>query len=313
MDKGTVIRTTGSHYTVKNAEGEEFECCIKGKFKISGIKSTIPVAIGDKVEFIPCVKTSYGLICAIEPRQNYIIRKATKLSKQTHIIASNMDQALLIVTAVLPRTSTGFIDRFLLTCEAYHIPCILVFNKTDLYEKETKEYADYVKSIYEKVGYRCMETSAIEKTGIEELKEVLKDKTSLLCGHSGVGKSALVNALDSNLNLKTSSISLSNFKGKHTTTFAQMYPLAFGGNIIDTPGVKSFGMVDFAPEEVAGYYPEMRERLSECRYYNCTHIHEPDCAIKRAVDNGEISQERYLNYLNIVNGEEVQMQQWHTK
>ncbi len=313
MDKGTVIRTTGSHYTVKNSEGKEFECCIKGKFKISGIKSTNPIAIGDIVEFIPSDSTSYGLICKIEQRKNYIIRKATKLSKQTHIIASNIDQALLIVTAVLPRTSTGFIDRFLLTCEAYKIPCILVFNKIDLYEEETRQYADYLMSIYENIGYKCIETSAIEKTGLETLKEILQDKTSLLSGHSGVGKSALINAIDSNLNLKTSAISLSNLKGRHTTTFAQMFPLAFGGNIIDTPGIKSFGMVDFAAEEVARYYPEMRTRLSECKYYNCTHIHEPDCAIKKAVENGESSQERYSNYINIVNGEEVQLEQWQTR
>ncbi len=313
MDKGTVIRTTGSHYTVKNDKGEEFECCIKGKFKISGIKSTNPLAIGDRVEFLPSESTSYGLICAIEPRRNYIIRKATKLSKQTHIIAANVDQALLIVTAVLPRTSSGFIDRFLLTCEAYAIPAILVFNKTDLYDQEIRQYSDYLKSIYENIGYRCCETSALRKTGLEELKEILQDKTSLLAGHSGVGKSALINALDSNLNLKTSSISLSNLKGRHTTTFAQMFPLEFGGNIIDTPGVKSFGMVDFAADEVARYYPEMRQRLKECRYYNCTHIHEPDCAIKKAVEEGEIAEERYSNYINIVNGEEVQEKQWQNK
>ncbi len=313
MNKGTVIRTTGSHYTVKNDKGEEFECCIKGRFKISGIKSTNPLAIGDRVEFLLPENNSYGLICAIEQRRNYIIRKATKLSKQTHIIAANVDQALLIVTAVLPRTSTGFIDRFLLTCEAYAIPCILVFNKTDLYDEEIREYSDYLRSIYENVGYRCVETSALRKTGLEDLKEILKDKTSLLSGHSGVGKSALINALDSNLNLKTSAISLSNLKGRHTTTFAQMFPLAFGGNIIDTPGVRSFGMVDFSAEEVARYYPEMRQRLKECRYYNCTHIHEPDCAIKKAVEEGEIAQERYLNYVNIVNGEEVQEKQWQNK
>lgn len=313
MDRGTVIRTTGSHYTVKNDSGQEFECCIKGRFKISGIKSTNPVAIGDKVGFLPSDSTSYGLICEIEPRKNYIIRKATKLSKQTHVIAANIDSAMLIVTAVLPRTSTGFIDRFLLTCEAYGIPCILVFNKIDLYDEEIRAYGDYIKSIYEKVGYTCIETSAVEHLGLEELKRLLQDRTTLLAGHSGVGKSALINAIDPRLNLKTSDISLSNLKGRHTTTFAQMFPLAFGGNIIDTPGVKSFGMVDFSAEEVARYYPEMRQRLKECRYYNCTHIHEPDCAIKKAVESGEIAQERYQNYLNIVNGEEVQEKQWQSK
>lgn len=313
MDKGIVVRNTGSHYTVRDAEGKEYECCIKGRFKISGIKSTNPVAVGDRVEFIPSEPNAYGLICKIEDRKNYIIRKATKLSKQTHVIAANMDQALLVVTAVLPRTSTGFIDRFLLTCEAYNIPCILVFNKIDLYDDVIKEYADYIKSIYEKVGYTSIETSATERTGLEKLKEILQNKTSLLSGHSGVGKSALVNAIDSSLNLKTSSVSLSNLKGRHTTTFAQMYPLAFGGDIIDTPGIRSFGMVDFKAEEVARYYPEMRAKLADCKYYNCTHIHEPGCAIKIAVEDGDISPERYSNYVNIVNGEEVQMPQWQTK
>lgn len=313
MNKGTVVRNTGSHYTVRDSEGREYECCIKGRFKISGIKSTNPVAVGDRVEFLPSQANAYGLICGIEDRKNYIIRKATKLSKQTHVIAANMDQALLVVTAVLPRTSTGFIDRFLLTCEAYNIPCVLVFNKIDLYDDEIREYADYMKSIYENVGYTCIETSATEKTGLEKLERILQNKTSLLSGHSGVGKSALVNALDSSLNLKTSAVSLSNLKGRHTTTFAQMYPLAFGGDIIDTPGIRSFGMVDFKAEEVARYYPEMRARLANCKYYNCTHIHEPGCAIKKAVEEGEISPERYANYVNIVNGEEVQMPQWQTK
>lgn len=313
MNKGTVVRNTGSHYTVRDSEGREYECCIKGRFKISGIKSTNPVAVGDRVEFLPSQANAYGLICGIEERKNYIIRKATKLSKQTHIIAANMDQALLVVTAVLPRTSTGFIDRFLLTCEAYNIPCVLVFNKIDLYDEEIREHADYMKSIYENVGYTCIETSAIEKTGLEKLELILQNKTSLLSGHSGVGKSALVNALDSSLNLKTSAVSLSNLKGRHTTTFAQMYHLAFGGDIIDTPGIRSFGMVDFKAEEVARYYPEMRARLANCKYYNCTHIHEPGCAIKKAVEEGAISPERYANYVNIVNGEEVQMPQWQTK
>lgn len=313
MNKGTVVRNTGSHYTVRDSEGREYECCIKGRFKISGIKSTNPVAVGDRVEFLPSQANAYGLICGIEERKNYIIRKATKLSKQTHVIAANMDQALLVVTAVLPRTSTGFIDRFLLTCEAYNIPCVLVFNKIDLYDDEIREYADYMKSIYENVGYNCIETSATEKTGLEKLERILQNKTSLLSGHSGVGKSALVNALDSSLDLKTSAVSLSNLKGRHTTTFAQMYPLAFGGDIIDTPGIRSFGMVDFKAEEVARYYPEMRARLANCKYYNCTHIHEPGCAIKKAVEEGEISPERYANYVNIVNGEEVQMPQWQTK
>ena len=313
MNKGTVVRNTGSHYTVRDSESREYECCIKGRFKISGIKSTNPVAVGDRVEFLPSQANAYGLICGIEERKNYIVRKATKLSKQTHVIAANMDQALLVVTAVLPRTSTGFIDRFLLTCEAYNIPCVLVFNKIDLYDDEIREYADYMKSIYENIGYTCIETSAIEKTGLEKLERILQNKTSLLSGHSGVGKSALVNALDSSLNLKTSAVSLSNLKGRHTTTFAQMYPLAFGGDIIDTPGIRSFGMVDFKAEEVARYYPEMRARLANCKYYNCTHIHEPGCAIKKAVEEGVISPERYSNYVNIVNGEEVQMPQWQTK
>lgn len=313
MKKGIVIKTTGSNYIVRDEQGNQENCYIKGKFKISGIKSTNPIAVGDRVEYIPESETSQGLIYKIEPRKNYIIRKSAKLSKQTHIIASNLDQALLIITCVLPRTSTGFIDRFLLTCNAYEIPCIIVFNKIDLYEEETKEYANYLKSIYEPLGYKCIDTSAITKEGIDNLKAQMQGKINLLSGHSGVGKSALVNALQPGLDLKTSEISLSNLKGKHTTTFAQMYHLDFGADIIDTPGIRSFGMVDFKKEEVALYFPEMKRLLSECRFYNCTHIHEPGCAIKQAVEDGEISSERYANYISIINTEEVQQEEWKTR
>ncbi len=313
MQEGTVVRTTGNHCTVRTDEGRSVECCLKGRFKISGIKSTNPLAVGDRVLFVCSDPNDYGLICEIRPRRNYIIRKAAKLSKQTHIIAANMDQALLIVTAAMPRTSTGFIDRFLLTCEAYHIPCILVFNKIDVYDGEAKEYLSYMKDIYKQAGYACIETSALDGRGLEDLKGVLKDRTTLLSGHSGVGKSTLINAIEPGLDLKTSEVSLSNMKGRHTTTFAQMYPLSFGAYIIDTPGIRSFGMVDFKKEELALYYPEMKLRLSGCRYYNCTHIHEPQCAIKEAVEKGEISRERYENYVNIFNGEELQKDEWENR
>lgn len=313
MQEGTVVRTTGNHCTVRADEGRSVECCLKGRFKISGIKSTNPLAVGDRVLFVCNDPNDYGLICEIRPRRNYIIRKAAKLSKQTHIIAANIDQALLIVTAAMPRTSTGFMDRFLLTCEAYHIPCILVFNKIDIYDGEAMEYVSYMKDIYGNAGYACIETSAVDGRGLENMKSVLKDRTSLLSGHSGVGKSTLINAIEPGLDLKTSEVSLSNMKGRHTTTFAQMYPLSFGAYIIDTPGIRSFGMVDFKKEELALYYPEMKLRLSGCRYYNCTHIHEPQCAIKEAVEKGEISRERYENYVNIFNGEELQKDEWENR
>lgn len=313
MEEGIVIRTTGSHYTVRGKDNSKYECRIKGSFRIKGIKSTNPIAVGDIVDFELPSPTSEGVIKNIHDRKNYLVRRSVNLSKRSHVIAANVDQAFLIATICLPRTSTGFIDRFLVTTEAHHIPTTIIFNKIDIYDTELQTYANEIKNIYEKIGYRCVEVSALRGDNIELLRDLMKDKITLLSGHSGVGKSALVNTLDNNLNLKTGNISETHLKGKHTTTFAEMFPLNFGGNIIDTPGIKEFGMFDFTPEEIGLYYPEMKKLLNECQFYNCTHEHEPKCAIKKAVEEGEISMERYTNYLNIMHGEELKIEKWEDK
>ncbi len=313
MLEGKVIKTTGSFYTVRTENGEVFDCRIKGNFRIKNIKSTNPIAVGDMVDFITSTETSDGLITNIHERKNTLVRRSVNLSKRSHVIAANVDIAFLVVTIAFPRTPTGFIDRFLVTTEAHQIPTIIVFNKIDIYDEELREYANEIKSIYERVGYKCIEVSALKGDNIEDLRQLMKDKTSLFSGHSGVGKSALINAIDSNLNLRTGEISLTHLKGTHTTTFAEMFPLSFGGDIIDTPGVKSFGMFDFQKEEVGLCFPEMRERLKGCQYYNCTHEHEPKCAIKEAVEKGEISVERYINYINIMHGEELKIEKWEDK
>ncbi|MFA6200121.1 MAG: ribosome small subunit-dependent GTPase A [Bacteroidales bacterium] len=313
MAEGKIIRTTGSHYTIRTNENEIFECRIKGSFRMKNIKSTNPIAVGDIVDFIMPTPTIEGVITKIHNRKNTLVRRSTNLSKRSQIIASNIDQAFLIATIAFPRTSTGFIDRFLVTTEAHQIPTIIVFNKIDIYNQEAQEFANEIKAIYENIGYKCIEVSAKRGDNIEQLREIMKDKTTLLSGHSGVGKSALINAIDNNLNLKTGHISEAHLKGMHTTTFAEMFPLSFGGDIIDTPGIKEFGMFDFKKEEVGLYYPEMKARLKDCQYYNCTHEHEPKCAIKEAVEKGEISIERYSNYLNIMHGEELKIEKWEDK
>ncbi|MCK9162964.1 MAG: ribosome small subunit-dependent GTPase A [Bacteroidales bacterium] len=313
MQKGKVIRTTGSHYTVRTDNNQLVECRIKGSFRLKNIKSTNPIAVGDIVDFIPPTQTIEGVIANIHERKNTLVRRSTNLSKRSQIIASNIDQAFLIATIAYPRTSTGFIDRFLVTTEAHQIPTIIVFNKIDIYNEEAQAYANEIKFIYENVGYKCVEVSALRGDNVELLREMMKNKTTLLSGHSGVGKSALINAIDNNLNLKTGLISSVHQKGMHTTTFAEMFPLSFGGDIIDTPGIKEFGMFDFKKEEVGLHYPEMRARLKDCQYYNCTHEHEPKCAIKEAVEKGEISIERYSNYLNIMHGEELKIERWEDK
>lgn len=313
MAEGKIIRTTGSHYTIRTNDNEIFECRIKGSFRMKNIKSTNPIAVGDIVDFLMPTPTIEGVITTIHDRKNTLVRRSTNLSKRSQIIASNIDQAFLIATIAFPRTSTGFIDRFLVTTEAHQIPTIIVFNKIDIYNEEAQEFANEIKAIYENIGYKCIEVSAKRGDNIEQLREIMKDKTTLLSGHSGVGKSALINAIDSNLNLKTGHISEAHLKGMHTTTFAEMFPLSFGGDIIDTPGIKEFGMFDFKKEEVGLYYPEMKARLKDCQYYNCTHEHEPKCAIKEAVEKGEISIERYSNYLNIMHGEELKIEKWEDK
>jgi ribosome biogenesis GTPase len=305
---GVVIKSTGSWYTVLADNGNIIECRIKGLFRIKGIKTTNPIAVGDRVEF-EVNSEGNGMIHKIEDRKNYIIRKSINLSKQSHILAANLDQAVLVATLAFPRTSAGFIDRFLLTAEAYRIPAVLVFNKMDLFEDDENLMSslnDFV-SIYEKIGYTCYKVSATNKSDIEVLKTLTKDKVSLVAGHSGVGKSTLVNALDSRLDLKVGEISDAHFKGKHTTTFAEMHPLSYGGFIVDTPGIKELGLVDMEKEEIAGYFPEMFAVKGNCKFNNCLHVNEPKCAVIAAVESGEIAVSRYNSYLGIINGEELEV------
>ncbi len=304
--QGVVIKSTGSWYTVLS-EGSIIECRIKGVFRIKDIKTTNPIAVGDNVEF-EMEADGRGVIHVIADRKNYIIRKSINLSKQSHILAANVDQAMLIVTLAFPRTSAGFIDRFLLTAEAYHIPTKIIFNKVDLFLKEEnsmKELNDFI-AVYEKIGYQCFKVSATENIDIEVLKNLTKDKTSLVAGHSGVGKSTLVNAMDSNLDLKVGEISDAHSKGKHTTTFAEMHPLIYGGFIIDTPGIKELGLVDMEKEEIGNYFPEMHVIKNQCKFNNCIHVNEPKCAVIAAVEKGEIALSRYTSYLGIMNGEELE-------
>ncbi len=297
---GRVTRSTGSWYTVLTEENKQYQCKLKGRFRIKGIRTTNPIAVGDKVEFVPGDEDNTGVISKIFDRDNYVIRKATKLSKAAHIIASNLDQAILITSLVKPRTSTGFIDRFLVTTEAYHIPTVIVFNKYDLYDDELKERLDDYIKIYTEAGYTCMVTSAKENYHVADLKKLLDGKTSLLSGHSGVGKSALINKIDPALNLKEGELSIMHEKGKHTTTFAEMFPLSFNGYIIDTPGIKEFGLVGFDSHELGQRIPEIRQRMSRCRFNNCVHVNEPGCAVIEAVKKGEIARFRYVNYLKML-------------
>lgn len=304
METGLIIKSTGSWYLVKQ-DDRTVECKIKGKFRIKGIKTTNPLAVGDWVDFQYLSEDKKtGLINKIHPRKNYIIRKSINLSKRAHIIAANIDQAFLIVTLAFPQTSTGFIDRFLVTAEAYRIPANIVFNKIDLYDEKMLEKMNELKSIYEKIGYTCYETSATKDIGIENIRQLMKDKINLTAGHSGVGKSTLINALDSNLNIKTTEISEYHNSGKHTTTFAEMHPVASGGMIIDTPGIKGLGMVDMKKEEMYHFFPELFKLAKNCRFHNCTHTHEPDCAIKAAVVKEEIAYSRYMSYRSIFEGDD---------
>ncbi|MCF6169451.1 MAG: ribosome small subunit-dependent GTPase A [Bacteroidales bacterium] len=299
---GKVLRSTGSWYSVLTDSGKQINCRLKGRFRTKGINTTNPVAVGDVVDFLLEDNNETGVINRIHERRNYIVRKATKLSKAVHIIAANIDQAVLIASLVEPRTSTGFIDRFLVTAEAYHIPSIIVFNKNDLYAGEVRQQLNYFKTAYEQIGYPCLLTSVPEKYHLDELQDALQDKHSLLAGHSGVGKSALINAIDKRLNLKTGRISAYHKKGTHTTTFAEMFPLSFGGYIVDTPGIKEFGLVQFEKAELGQRFPEMRKRMPHCRFNNCLHVDEPGCAVVEAIEKGEITAFRYMNYLNMLDG-----------
>lgn len=298
--EGKVIKSTGSWYSVLDQHGEVFECKLKGKFKIRGIRTTNPLAVGDNVEFSTLDGEETGVITGILPRKNYIIRKATKLSKESHILAANLDQAVVIATLAEPRTSTGFIDRFLITAEAYHIPAVIVFNKIDLYSGEQMRNMQDLIETYEGAGYSCLNISAVRGDNMDNLKNLLADKISLLAGHSGVGKSAAINHIEPGLNLKTKPISQVHRKGVHTTTFARMFSLSFGGYIIDTPGIKEFGLFELEKATLAERYPEMRALMHDCKYTNCTHMHEPGCAVKNAVEEGRISHMRYEGYIRIM-------------
>ena len=303
---GTVYKSTGSWYFVKSEEGDLYQCRIKGKFRIKGIKSTNPIAVGDSVEFDIETKgdEEIGVIKLIHERTNYIVRKSVNLSKQTQIIASNIDLAFLLITINNPPTTTSFIDRFLVTAEAYGIEAVLVFNKIDSYEIEERAEILYLKDIYEAIGYRCIEVSSTQNINIDRIKEIMTGKTSMFVGHSGVGKSTLVNAIEPSLNLKTKEISDQHNQGKHTTTFAEMFDLSFDARIIDTPGIKGFGIVDMEKEEIGNYFPEFFKLKQHCKFNNCIHIDEPKCAVKDALEAGDIAWSRYQSYLQMVKGED---------
>jgi ribosome biogenesis GTPase len=302
---GLITKSTGSWYQVQTPDGQRIDCRIKGKFRMKGITTTNPVAVGDVVDFEMEPEQQSGVITNLRQRKNYIIRKSINLSKQAQIIAANLDQALLVVTLASPRTSLGFIDRFLVTAEAYDIPARLIFNKLDLFSDEGLEIlADY-KSIYENIGYPSFEVSALEGTNIDQVQELLKDKVTLFSGHSGVGKSSLINSLLPNLDLRTHMVSEWSDKGMHTTTFAEMFELPQGGFIIDTPGIRELGVIDIEKQELGHFFPEMRSRMNECRFNNCRHINEPGCAVLEALENGEIELSRYESYLSIYHGNDT--------
>lgn len=306
---GLVIRNTGYSYTVKSDAGDVFECKVKGNFRIRGIRTTNPVAIGDRVTFTPqevsgdIEQAHQGLITELDDRKNYIIRKSTNLSKQSHIIAANIDRCFLIVTIKQPETPLQFIDRFLASAEAYNVPVTLVFNKIDLVTDEWKDYLDGVVNLYETIGYECRKISAKTGEGVEELRNELNGSTTLLSGNSGVGKSTLINMLYPHLSLKTSEISDAYETGKHTTTFSEMYEVDNNGYIIDTPGIKGFGTFNMKKEEVGHYFKEIFRYSADCRFNNCTHTHEPHCAVREAVERHDISESRYNSYLSMLEDE----------
>ena len=300
---GLVIKNTGSWYTVKTDSNQLVECKIKGNFRLKGIRSTNPVAVGDRVSITPNLEGT-AFITSIEDRKNYIIRKSPNLSKQSHIIAANVDQAFLVVTINRPVTSTTFIDRFLASAEAYRVPVVLLFNKTDALEDEEREYQQMMIDLYETVGYQCLAISAANGSGMDKVRELLAGKTTVLSGNSGVGKSTLINSLLPDVQLKTAEISDAHNQGTHTTTFSEMLELPEGGYIIDTPGIKGFGTFDIEPEELTSYFKEIFHFSKDCRFNNCTHTHEPGCAVLKAVEEHYIAQSRYLSYLNMLEDKE---------
>lgn len=299
--KATVYKSTGSWYAVKDENENIFQARIKGIFRIDNITSTNPIAVGDLVEIeMENEGEKTVIITEIYPRNNYIVRQSPGHRMQHHIVASNIDQSLLFATLKEPRTSSGFIDRFVMTCEAYHVPPIVVFNKTDLYRKKEQLKFDKLYGIYTNIGYQVLAMSVEKNEGIEPVKELLKDRTTLMSGHSGVGKSSFINSILPELRLKTQDVSGYSGKGLHTTTFAEMFDLPSGGCIIDTPGMREFGIVNIVKQEISHYFPEMKILISACQFNNCLHMNEPGCAIKKALDEGRIHVERYINYCNIV-------------
>jgi len=303
--QGLIIKSTGSWYQVQIPDGRRFEARIKGKFRIKGLSTTNPLAVGDQVDFEFEPGSENAVINHLYPRRNYIIRKSINLSKQAQIIAANLDQAFLVVTLASPRTSLGFIDRFLVTAEAYSIPACLIFNKLDLFSDEGLEILAEYQSIYQKIGYPCYEVSALEGTNIPLIQQLITQKTTLFSGHSGVGKSSLINALLPDLAIRTGEVSDWSDKGMHTTTFAEMHELPGGGFIVDTPGIRELGVIDIEQAELSHFFPEMRDRLNQCRFNNCRHINEPGCAVLRAVEDGAIELSRYESYLSIYHGNDT--------
>lgn len=302
---GLVTKSTGSWYEVLGDDGLHYSCRIKGKFRTKDIKTTNPIAVGDRVSFELEPDLETAVITRLHDRHNYIIRRSVNLSKQAQIIAANLDQAFLVVTLASPPTSLGFIDRFLVTAEAYGVPAALIFNKLDLFSKEGLQVLQEYRGIYTSIGYPCYEVSALEGTNVGEIIRLLKDKTTLLSGHSGVGKSTLINAIYPEAKLRTGELSEWSDKGKHTTTFAEMIMLPFGGQLIDTPGIRELGIIDIEQQELSHFFPEMRAMLNDCRFHNCRHLNEPGCVVLDAVEDGTIEPSRYESYLSIYHGNDT--------
>jgi ribosome biogenesis GTPase len=306
---GLVTKSTGSWYTVRTDDKKYHECRIRGKFRMQGIKSTNPISVGDIVDFELEEKKETGVIDKIHDRKNYIVRKSVNLSKQTHIIAANIDTAFLLVTVDNPPTFPGFIDRFLATAEAYTIPAVLLFNKMDSYNEEQLDMVTELTEIYTDIGYQCINVSATEKYNLDKVKELMFNKITMFSGHSGVGKSTLINAIEPTLDIKTAETSIQHKQGQHTTTFAEMHELSFGGFIIDTPGIKGFGVVDFEPHQITDYFPEFFTLKKGCKFNNCLHENEPKCAVKLALENDEIAPSRYFSYLQMLKEDEEHFRQ----